>query len=167
MLLRYYPTKGDPAHYTAVIIKEGILQVKSPKGKDRKMFDTADDWLSSLPGSPSKYDLTMEGSMKELDAIFSEPVIPAIVVDQKTLMIQQLREIDEEFNQLHHVERENDMNTNLPWRTKEEFHQHLDARCALVKNMEAIVSAHYPISSYEWFDVMERTNIGRTYLNFC
>jgi len=53
-MIRYYPN-GEESHYTAKVLVQGVLQIKSPSG-DRKMFSTVEKWLSTLPGFP---DLSM------------------------------------------------------------------------------------------------------------
>jgi len=48
-LLRYYPTDSS-THYTGVVAKKGILQVKP----NRQMFPSVTDWLASIPGQPTE-----------------------------------------------------------------------------------------------------------------
>ena len=50
--LRYY-INGNTVHYTAVYLKNGdVFEVKSPDSREKKTY-TVNEWLASLPGSPS------------------------------------------------------------------------------------------------------------------
>jgi len=53
-MLRFYPCDENlDVHYTAVVLKEGLLQVKAPGQTGKQHFESIDVWLASLPGSPS------------------------------------------------------------------------------------------------------------------
>ena len=53
-MLRFYPCDENlDVHYTAVVLKEGLLQVKAPGQTGKQHFESIDAWLASLPGSPS------------------------------------------------------------------------------------------------------------------
>jgi len=48
-LLRYYPSESN-THYTGVVTKKGIVQVKPRK----QMFSSMADWLASIPEQPTE-----------------------------------------------------------------------------------------------------------------
>jgi hypothetical protein len=53
-MLRFYPCDENlDVHYTAVVLNEGLLQVKAPGQTGKQHFESVDAWLASLPGSPS------------------------------------------------------------------------------------------------------------------
>ena len=59
--LRFYPCDENlDVHYTAVVLKEGLLQVKSPGQTGKQHFESIDVWLASLPGSPSIDALSLQ-----------------------------------------------------------------------------------------------------------
>jgi len=63
-MLRFYPTDSD-AHYTAVILEnEKVYQIKSPTN-EKMEFDSVEEWLHSLPGSPSADALIVHSAEQE------------------------------------------------------------------------------------------------------
>lgn len=53
-MLRFYPCDENlDVHYTAVVLNEGLLQVKAPGQTGKQHFESVDAWCASLPGSPS------------------------------------------------------------------------------------------------------------------
>jgi len=52
-LLRFFPCdENRDVHYTAVVLNEGLLQIKAPGQTGKQHFESVDAWLASLPGSP-------------------------------------------------------------------------------------------------------------------
>lgn len=59
--LRFYPCDENlDVHYTAVVLKEGLLQVKAPGQTGKQHFESVDAWLASLPGSPPVHALSLQ-----------------------------------------------------------------------------------------------------------
>ena len=59
--LRFYPCDENlDVHYTAVVLKEGLLQVKAPGQTGKQHFESVDAWLASLPGSPPIHALSLQ-----------------------------------------------------------------------------------------------------------
>ena len=59
--LRFYPCDENlDVHYTAVVLKEGLLQVKAPGQTEKQHFESIDAWLASLPGSPPIHALSLQ-----------------------------------------------------------------------------------------------------------
>jgi hypothetical protein len=60
-VLRFYPCDENlDVHYTAVVLKEGLLQVKAPGQTGKQHFESIDAWLASLPGSPPIHALALQ-----------------------------------------------------------------------------------------------------------
>lgn len=63
-LLRYYPEAGSNEHYTAVVGRKSIIQVKpaaNKYGRPRvRSVESIEEWLATLPGSPSMDRLKIE-----------------------------------------------------------------------------------------------------------
>jgi len=60
-VLRFYPCDENlDVHYTAVVLKEGLLQVKAPGQTSKQHFESIDVWLASLPGSPPIHALALQ-----------------------------------------------------------------------------------------------------------
>jgi hypothetical protein len=64
-MLRHHPVSVPSGstndHYTAIQVKDGVLQVKTPSGaRPRIFFKTVDDWLATLPDQPAYEDLVIE-----------------------------------------------------------------------------------------------------------
>ena len=59
--LRFYPCDENlDVHYTAIVLKEGLLQVKAPGQTEKQHFESIDAWLASLPGSPPIHALSLQ-----------------------------------------------------------------------------------------------------------
>ena len=59
-VLRYYPS--NDIHYTAKMIREGVLQIK---GGPRCMYSSVEEWLDTLPGSPDPSRLLVTSAADE------------------------------------------------------------------------------------------------------
>ena len=60
-MLRFYPCDENlDVHYTAVMLNEGLLQVKAPGQTGKQHFESVDAWLASLPGSPSIHAIILQ-----------------------------------------------------------------------------------------------------------
>jgi hypothetical protein len=65
-ILRYYPPNNESEHYSAVVLSNNtLLQVKTPSGVSKIVFETVEQWLESLPHHPSTEDLKVEKNPKK------------------------------------------------------------------------------------------------------
>ena len=78
-VIRYYPSASSSAHYSAIQLEKGILQVKTPEGPVKKRFATCEEWCETLPGKPKVEDLSMivpiikpEWNVPELSTTFGK-----------------------------------------------------------------------------------------------
>ncbi len=64
-ILRFYPDDSD-IHYSAVITKNGILEIKCPN-RERKLFYSIQYWLNSLPGMPTLEQILINNKRYKVD----------------------------------------------------------------------------------------------------
>ena len=97
-VLRYH--LSNDAHYTAKVLREGVLQIK---GGPRRIYSSVEEWLITLPGSPepSMLIVTSENDEKE---------------QRKQLRKQQSeQQMNEKKKTTWHVPPARNMVRSLPW----------------------------------------------------
>ena len=60
-ILRFFPSPDQPEHYSAVVLNnQEILQVKTPTGKTKMLYDSVEQWLESISEKPTLNQLVID-----------------------------------------------------------------------------------------------------------